>query len=82
MTKDEADKEALEIISWNGGEDFDIDRLQESITTALLKVQGETARECAEIAHNHYSGDHCCEDCPCHHWREEVATAIKERFGV
>lgn len=30
----------------------------------------------AKIAEDHYE-DHCCEDCPCAYWRENVSKTIR-----
>ena len=51
--------------------------LESRIVELLLTYRKQVVENCAKIAENHYE-EHCCEDCPCDHWRENTAAAIRE----
>lgn len=46
--------------------------LRQAWLEGARKMQGKNSK----IAEDHYE-DHCCEDCPCSSWRENVAKIIR-----
>ncbi len=52
------------------------DEILTALKSAYSKGQEEMKHRASKLANNHYE-DHCCEDCPCDHWREEVAKVIE-----
>ena len=82
-----SEREARELIESycppeaRGGAMINSRMLEEDIAKALQSAESRgfnRAKEKAvEIAKGHYE-EHCCEDCPCAYWRENVAQAIKE----